>query len=151
MLWSRTYYITLATRVDGKVWAFSRVHCGLLSITTYHESVELYFSANSIGEDKRLAILLSVIGPKTYEVLTNLLAPVRPQEYYGNVVQVLTRHFEPQGIMIAERFKFYHRRSESVVNFVAELFWPASSSEFGDFCMIVKSVGYQMRLRNRVY
>ena len=38
-------------------------------ITAYLERVELYFSANSIGEDKRLAILLSVIGPKTYGVL----------------------------------------------------------------------------------
>ena len=33
-------------------------------ITAYLERVELYFSANSIGEDEMLAILLSVIGPK---------------------------------------------------------------------------------------
>ncbi|KAL5509164.1 hypothetical protein EMCRGX_G004476 [Ephydatia muelleri] len=49
-------------------------------ITAYLERVELYFSANGIGEDKKLAILLSVIGPKTYGVLRNLLAPSRPQE-----------------------------------------------------------------------
>ena len=42
-------------------------------ITAYLERVELYFSANGIGEDKKLAILLSVIGPKTYGVLRNLL------------------------------------------------------------------------------
>ena len=106
-------------------------------ITAYLERVELYFSANSIEEDKRLAILLSVIGPKTYGVLRNLLAPGRPQEKgYSDVVQVLTRHFEPQRIVIAERFKFYRRsqgEGESVVDFVAELRRLASSCEFGDF------------------
>eukprot|EP00731_Ephydatia_muelleri_P004071 Em0002g247a len=59
-------------------------------ITAYLERVELYFSANGIGEDKKLAILLSVIGPKTYGVLRNLLAPSRPQEKkFSEVTEVL--------------------------------------------------------------
>ena len=89
-------------------------------ITAYLERVELYFSANGIGEDKKLAILLSVIGPKTYGVLRNLLAPSRPQEKkFSEVTEVLIRHFEPKLIVIAERFSFYRRSQlvgESVVN-----------------------------------
>ena len=94
-------------------------------ITAYLERVELYFSANGIGEDKKLAILLSVIGPKTYGVLRNLLAPSRPQEKkFSEVTEVLIRHFEPKLIVIAERFSFYRRSQlvgESVADFVAEL------------------------------
>ena len=40
------------------------------------------------------------------------------------MVKVLTRHFEPQRIVIAERFNFYHRsqgEGESIGHFVAEL------------------------------
>ena len=78
-----------------------------------------------------------MIGPKTYGVLRNLLAPGRLQEKgYSEVVQMLTRHFEPQRIVIAERFKFYRRsqgEGESVVDFVAESRRLASSCEFGNF------------------
>ena len=45
-----------------------------------------------------------------YGVLRNLLAPGRPQEQgYRDVVKVLTRHFDPHRIVIAEGFNFYHR------------------------------------------
>ena len=102
-------------------------------ITAYLERVELYFSANGIGEDKKLAILLSVIGPKTYGVLRNLLAPTRPQE--KKFSEVLIRHFEPKLIVIAERFSFYRRSQlvgESVADFVAELRRLARNCQFGD-------------------
>ena len=106
-------------------------------ITAYLERVELYFSANGIGEDKKLAILLSVIGPKTYGVLRNLLAPSRPQEKkFSEVTEVLLRHFEPKLIVIAERFSFYRRSQlvgESVADFVAELRRLARNCQFGDF------------------
>ena len=106
-------------------------------ITAYLERVELYFSANGIGEDKKLAILLSVIGPKTYGVLRNLLAPSRPQEKkFSEVTEVLIRHFEPKLIVIAERFSFYRRSQlvgESVADFVAELRRLARNCQFGDF------------------
>ena len=106
-------------------------------ITAYLERVELHFSANGIGEDKKLAILLSVIGPKTYGVLRNLLAPSRPQEKkFSEVTEVLIRHFEPKLIVIAERFSFYRRSQlvgESVADFVAELRRLARNCQFGDF------------------
>ena len=105
-------------------------------ITAYLERVELYFSANGIGEDKKL-VLLSVIGPKTYGVLRNLLAPSRPQEKkFSEVTEVLIRHFEPKLIVIAERFSFYRRSQlvgESVADFVAELRRLARNCQFGDF------------------
>ena len=86
-----------------------------------------------------------MIGPKTYGVLWNLLAPGRPQEQgYFDVVKVLTLHFEPQRIVIAEQFNFYRRsqgEGESFGDFVAEflgLLVVVSSRTFWmTLCMIV--------------
>ena len=97
-----------------------------------------------------------MIGPKTYGVLRNLLAPGRPQEYRYR--DVLTRNFEPQHIVIAERFNFYRQSQgeiESVDDFVAELRRLASSCEFGDFLDDTLRdrwcVGYQTRPLNGGY
>ena len=115
-------------------WSSSGVRYGP---GAYLERVELYFSANGIGEDKKLAILLSVIGPKTYGMLGNLLAPSRPQEKnFSEVTEVLIRHSEPKLIVIAERFNFRRRSQlvgESVTEYVAELRRLARNCQFVDF------------------
>ena len=49
-------------------------------ITAYLERVELFFEANDVGDGKRVPILLSNIGPKTYGLLRSLTAPKAPKE-----------------------------------------------------------------------
>ena len=44
------------------------------------ERVELYFGANDIAPEKKVAIILSVIGAKTYAVLRSLVAPAQPKD-----------------------------------------------------------------------
>lgn len=39
------------------------------SISSYVERMQLYFEANSVVDDRKVAVLLTVIGAKTYETL----------------------------------------------------------------------------------
>ena len=50
------------------------------SIAAYLERVEVFYKANSIAEDKQVAVFLSVVGGKTFSLLRDLLAPAKPQD-----------------------------------------------------------------------
>jgi len=45
-------------------------------VSDYLEHVLLYFEANGVAEDKKVAVLLIAIGGETYTLLNNLLSPV---------------------------------------------------------------------------
>lgn len=47
---------------------------------TYIERVEHYCVANDIAEEKKVAVLLSVMGPKPYSLLCSLLTPEKPAD-----------------------------------------------------------------------
>ena len=49
-------------------------------ISTYLERVQLYLEANGVGDNKKVAVLLMVVGPKCYGLLESLLAPAKPKE-----------------------------------------------------------------------
>ena len=40
-----------------------------VKISAYLERIQLFFTANSIPEEKQVAVLLSVVGPKSYTLL----------------------------------------------------------------------------------
>ena len=47
--------------------------------TQYVERLEHFFAANGVDTDaKKLSAFLAVIGPATYKVLCNLVAPAKP-------------------------------------------------------------------------
>ena len=50
------------------------------TVTAYLERVELYFDANDVADDKKVPVLLSNIGAKTYGLLRSLAAPKAPKE-----------------------------------------------------------------------
>ena len=52
------------------------------SIKSYLERVMLYFDANSVPQAKQVPILLSSIGPPTYSLLSDLLAPDSPSTLF---------------------------------------------------------------------
>ena len=58
----------------------------------YVERLSHFFTANSITTDEqKLAVFLSVIGPATYKLLRNLVAPKKPGEKsFDDLVQLLT-------------------------------------------------------------
>jgi len=64
----------------------------------YIERLEFFLVANKVmDEDLKRATLLSVIGPCTFKVLWNLLAPDKlGDKTYAQLVKVLTDHFSPR-------------------------------------------------------
>lgn len=105
------------------------------SWTAYVERVEQFFLANEIAEEKQVPTLLSVMGPSTYGLLRNLVQPAKPKDKtYDEIVKTLTTHFEPEPLLIAERFRFNRRNQkpdESVTNYAAELKQCAMHCQFG--------------------
>ena len=66
------------------------------NITAYLEHIDLYFIANGVEDDKRVAVLLSVIGGKIYSLLRDLLAPAKPQDKsIADLKSTLKDHFDP--------------------------------------------------------
>ena len=105
--------------------------------SSYMEQVELFFTANSVAEDKKVAALLSVIGSKSYSLVRSLVAPSLPQDkVYKDLVDALKSHYEPKPLVIAERFHC-HRRvqavGESISDYMAELRRLTTHCEFGAY------------------
>uniref|UniRef100_A0A3B3Q7L2 CCHC-type domain-containing protein n=1 Tax=Paramormyrops kingsleyae TaxID=1676925 RepID=A0A3B3Q7L2_9TELE len=102
--------------------------------SSYTERFGYFVAANGISDDKIVPTFLSVIGPKTFNLLRNILQPVKPgSKTHKELVDTLTNHFSPKPLVIAERFRFHRRNQEegeSVTMFVAALRKLAEHCEF---------------------
>ena len=89
-------------------------------IGAYLERAALYFVANGIEKGRQVPILLSSIRARTYSLLRDLVAPVVPGMLpFDQISEVLTSHFYPRHLVIAERFHF-HRGVQAVDESIAE-------------------------------
>ena len=78
----------------GKIEAFDETNDDW---NAYVERVEHYFIANEIKEEKQVAVMLSLIGNKTYGLLRNLSAPAKPSELsFKTIVETLQKHLSPK-------------------------------------------------------
>ena len=106
-------------------------------VTAYLERFQMFVSANAIAEDKVVPTLLTVIGSKQYSLLRGLVSPELPKDKsYDDLVGLLKKHFDPEPIVIAERFHFYQRNQkpgESIADYLAVLRRLASRCQFGNF------------------
>ena len=106
------------------------------SIQAYLELGSLYFEANDIAEDKQVPILLILIGAQTYSLLRDLVAPNSPGELlFTQLSEVLSFHFQPRRLVIAERFQFHRRTQaagERIAEFDAALRKLTTHCEFGE-------------------
>ncbi|XP_060782844.1 uncharacterized protein K02A2.6 [Neoarius graeffei] len=102
---------------------------------TYIERLEQYCVANHIENDRKVAVLLSVMGAKTYNLLRSLCAPQKPSaKSFKDIIKLLQDRFNPKPLVIAERFRFHNRnqqRNESISNYIAELRKLAEHCQFG--------------------
>lgn len=102
---------------------------------TYTERLEMYFSANGVKNDKKLATLISVMGEDAYELLTTLASPTQPKDLtYDRAVIILSQHLQPKPSILAERYKFRQRRQmtgERIAGYVAELKRLSKYCDFG--------------------
>ncbi|KAJ8033913.1 hypothetical protein HOLleu_24295 [Holothuria leucospilota] len=99
--------------------------------------MEHFFDANEIAEnEKRKAVLLSSVGPKTYKLMKTLLSPATPRDKtFTELVKLVKEHECPKPSPIVQRFKFNSRKqkeSETVAEFVADLRRIAEYCEYGD-------------------
>ena len=70
-------------------------------VSAYLEWVQMFLIANSIEMAKKVPVLLSVIGGKTYVLLGSLLAPVKLKDKtFEQLSDVLQKHFEPKSVVI---------------------------------------------------
>ncbi|XP_049520664.1 uncharacterized protein LOC119444700 [Dermacentor silvarum] len=104
---------------------------------SYLERFEHFVTANNIKEEKKLAVFLSVIGPRTYEVLKSLVVPAVPgDKSFEEVTVLLTKHYSPSCSVFAERCKFNRRaqeEQESIEVFIVSLKHLARKCDFGLF------------------
>ena len=95
-----------------------------------------YFLRQMLLESKQVPAFLSLIGPKLFGLVKDLVSPKAPKECSMNeLVEVLNNHYKPQVIVIYERFKFYRRRQEpheTVASFIASLKSLVATCDFGD-------------------
>ena len=49
-------------------------------ITAYLERTKIYFTANDVADEKKVAVSLTVIGPKIFALLRSLTTPELPQD-----------------------------------------------------------------------
>ena len=121
------------------------------TFTAYHERLEQYFVANSIGlypsdvseavkaaaNKKKVAVMISVIGKKTYGTLRDLCSPENPKDKtFEQLCELLERHFKPKQLEVAESYRFhrcFQEENETVPVYSARLRHLASSCNFGEF------------------
>ena len=123
-----------ATRTIGHMQEF---HPDKETVTAYLERFQMFVSANAIETEKVVPTLLTVIGSTHYTLLRGLVSPDLPKDKsYDDLVSLLTKHYDPEPIVIAERFHFYRRdqkTSESIADYLATLRRLASRCKFGTF------------------
>ena len=75
------------------------------------ERLQHYFTANDVADaDKQRAILLSSVGPTTYRLIRNLLAPDKPTDKtFKAITDVVREHHMPKPSVIMQRFTFHSR------------------------------------------
>ena len=98
-----------APRVLGRLQEFDpRVD----NMSTYLERLELYFDANAVEASRKVTVLLTVIGSKTYDTLWSLLAPTLLRDKTFPELLVILK--DPKHLVIGERFHFYRRNQKSM-------------------------------------
>ncbi|KAL3975969.1 inner nuclear membrane protein Man1 [Sarotherodon galilaeus] len=104
--------------------------------TTYVERVEQYCLANKVEDERKVAVLLSVMGAKTYNLLRSLITPAKPADKsFKEITEVLQKHFQPKPLVIAERFRFHKRnqlKNEATSEYIAELRRLSEHCQFGE-------------------
>ena len=93
---------------------------------SYCERLEHYFAANDVNNaSKQRAILLSVCGATTYQLIRNLVAPAKPvDKSFRELVTLVKEHHTSPPSVTVQRFNFNSRSQkdgETVAQFVAEL------------------------------
>ena len=108
---------TMASLI-GSLGAFDP---SLKIFTAFLERLEQFYIANDIGQraadateairkaadKKKVAVIISVIGSKTYNTLRDLYSPLVPKEKSSEICELLKSHYKPKNLEVAGSFKFH--------------------------------------------
>ncbi|CAM1304273.1 Uncharacterised protein r2_g1427 [Pycnogonum litorale] len=120
--------------VDGNVGEFNP---GLERFEDYSDRIDAFMAVNSIEDGKKTNLYLATVGAETFPLLKNLCSPAKPNSFsYEGLKAILKKHFNPNPIIIAERFRYWVAKQgedESVSAFLVRLKKLASTCGFGSF------------------
>ena len=89
------------------------------------------------SQTTRVPTLLTMVGAGHYTLIQGLVSPELPKDKtFDELVDLLKKQYDPQLIVIAERFHFYQRNQkpgENITNYLANLRKLASRCEFAAF------------------
>ena len=76
----------------------------------------MFFEVNNVLEEKKVPIILTLVGNKMYALLGSIVSLRRPKDLsFAEVVDNLVKHLDPKPIVIAERFKFHKAEQQKKV------------------------------------
>ena len=92
----------------------------------YMQRVKIHFRATEVPEERQKFVFLNSLSRKHYSLLANLVSPAEPNsKTLDELVEALTKHFQPKISEISECYTFHCGRSqesdESIADFVANL------------------------------
>lgn len=103
----------------------------------YLERLEMFFMVNEVPENKKVPLLITLIGPVVYEKLKDLLLPEKPSEKsYLVIIDTLKKFYSPKKSVKGERYKFKdakQEQDETVSDFVVKLKSLSANCKFGNF------------------
>lgn len=71
-----------------------------------------------------MAVLLNVMGAKTYNLLCRLTTPIKSTDKtFAEIVEILQNHLPPKPVVIAKCFHFYRlneKENETISEYVTE-------------------------------
>lgn len=101
----------------------------------WYERLEMYFHANEVEDNKKVPLLLTLLGKEGYALLRNLMMPVQPsQSSLAELTKTMKDHLQPAPSVISERYKFTEcrqREGEDIKRFLANLKRLSTFCEFG--------------------
>lgn len=101
---------------------------------TYIRRIKQFIALNAIEANLHVAMLVTHVGAKCYELMCDLCAPTPPEEKtFDELVDIVKNHLEPQRSEIAERHIFRQRqqqRGESISDYLQGLKHLAKTCEF---------------------
>ena len=125
----------MATTALGQL---SEFRPGQERLSVYLERFQMYVTANSVKDEKKVPLFLTVIGPTVFSLLHDLFAPESPTgKTYAELTDKLKAHFDPKPANILTSRHMFHCRnqapSESIAEYMVDLRRLAARCEFGAF------------------
>ncbi|XP_052751530.1 uncharacterized protein K02A2.6-like [Galleria mellonella] len=101
----------------------------------YVRRVKQFLLCNEIKENLKVAILITLVGEPTYNLMCDLCAPANPEDKtFTELEKIVADHLEPQRSVIAERHVFRLRRQsigESLSGYLQKIKHLATTCNFG--------------------